>query len=222
MNLEVGGSKQEGRSGKNGKRRRFSDEQIKSLEIMFGSESKPEPRTKQQLASDLGLHPRQVAIWFQNRRARLKSKQIEREYNILKASFDTLASKYECLKKENQALAAQVQKLRDQLGKDEGSTAGSALPSKQSWRDEEPETDGYLHESKGKPTYILESYDYETDNKTLVDTSIANPDWLKDEDDIQNLAEPVGSSLTSSENSWDSSCFLDQTGSSSLLWEFWS
>uniref|UniRef100_A0A7N0TR14 Homeobox-leucine zipper protein n=1 Tax=Kalanchoe fedtschenkoi TaxID=63787 RepID=A0A7N0TR14_KALFE len=211
MSLEMGGS----RGGKNEKRRRFSEKQIKSLEILFGSESKPEPRTKQQLASDLALHPRQVAIWFQNRRARLRSKQIEREYGILKASHDTLASKFECLKKEKQTLDAQVQALRDQLRTDEGNIAGSALPSKQSWRNEEPEIEDYFHESKGKPTYIMESYNYETDNKS-------NPDCLKEEDYILNLAEPVDSSLTSSENSWDSSCFLDQTCSSSLLWEFWS
>ncbi|CAM8944501.1 unnamed protein product [Rhodiola kirilowii] len=201
------------KGGRSARKRRFSDEQIKSLEIMFGAESKPEPRIKQQLASELGLHPRQVAIWFQNRRARLKSKQIEREYSILKASYDSLASKLESLKKDNQALNAQVQSLKSQLGKAEGSIA---LPSKQSLRD--GQTD-YLHESKAKPACV---WDHETENNTLVDTSIGNPDWLKEEGDILNLAEPVDSSLTSSENSWDSSCFLDQPCSSPLLWEFWS
>ncbi|CAM8909517.1 unnamed protein product [Rhodiola kirilowii] len=219
MNLEMGGGGKGGRSAKGGKRRRFSDEQIKSLEIMFGSESKPEPRTKQQLASDLGLHPRQVAIWFQNRRARLKSKQIEREYSILKASYDSLASKFEGLKKENQALVVQVQSLRGQLGKEEGSIAGKASPIKHSWRGVETETADYLHESKEKHTYVLESYDYETD-KTLGDTDIGNSDLLKEEDEILNLPEPVDSSLTSSETSWDSSCFLDQTCGSSFLWDF--
>ncbi|GKC75208.1 homeobox-leucine zipper protein ATHB-12-like protein [Tanacetum coccineum] len=51
--------------------RRFSDEQIKSLESLFKTENKLEPRKKLEMARELGLHPRQVAIWFQNRRARL-------------------------------------------------------------------------------------------------------------------------------------------------------
>lgn len=89
-------------------KRRFSDEQIKTLEFMFESEARPESRTKQQLASDTGLQPRQVAIWFQNRRARSKTKQIEHEYNRLKDSFDTLVSSYESLKRENQSLRVQV------------------------------------------------------------------------------------------------------------------
>lgn len=89
-------------------KRKFSDEQIKSLEIMFEAESRPESRRKLQLANELGLLPHQVAIWFQNRRARLKTKQIEREYRILKASYDTLASSFESLEREHQSLLLQV------------------------------------------------------------------------------------------------------------------
>ena len=94
--------------GKN--KKRFSDEQIKSLEVMFRSDSRPESRTKQQLAGEVGLQPRQVAIWFQNRRARSRTKQIEREYNILKSRYNTLVSNIESLKRENQALNIQVTK----------------------------------------------------------------------------------------------------------------
>ena len=93
---------------KNKNMQRFNDEQIKLLEIMFEEESRPESRIKQKLANELGLHPRQVATWFQNRRARLKTKQIEREYSLLKASYDTLASNFESLKTENQLLLLQV------------------------------------------------------------------------------------------------------------------
>lgn len=93
---------------RNKNKRRFSDEQIKSLEFMFESDARPESLIKQQLANELGLEPRQIAIWFQNRRARSKTKQIERDYNILKQSYDALASSYESMKRENQLLCTQV------------------------------------------------------------------------------------------------------------------
>ncbi|CAN4127127.1 unnamed protein product [Withania somnifera] len=97
---------------KDNMRRRFNDEQIKSLENMFETESRPELRTKQKLAKRLGLQPRQVAIWFQNKRARSKSKQLELEYRMLQISYDNLGSKYEVLKKEHESLLIQLQKLR--------------------------------------------------------------------------------------------------------------
>lgn len=88
--------------------RRFSDKQIRSLEIMFESESRLEPQKKLQMATELGLQPRQVAIWFQNRRARWKSKQLERDYSTLRANYNSLASMFEAAKKEKQALVVQV------------------------------------------------------------------------------------------------------------------
>lgn len=90
------------------KKKKFSNEQIKILENLFRTDSKPQLRIKQQLASELGLQPRQVAIWFQNRRARIRTKQIERDYRILKASYDTLASSFQSLQRENQGLQIQV------------------------------------------------------------------------------------------------------------------
>lgn len=94
-------------------KRRFSDEQIRLLESIFESETKLEPRKKLQLARELGLQPRQVAIWFQNRRARWKSKQIEQDYRTLRANYDNLESRFESLKKEKQSLMLQMQKLSE-------------------------------------------------------------------------------------------------------------
>ncbi|KAM0023903.1 putative transcription factor homeobox-WOX family [Helianthus debilis subsp. tardiflorus] len=97
----------------NNSSRRFSDEQIKSLESVFKRENKLEPRKKVEMARELGLHPRQVAIWFQNRRARWKSKQVEQDYYNLKADYDTLAHRFESLKKEKHALLHQVSQLKE-------------------------------------------------------------------------------------------------------------
>ncbi|KAL2902910.1 Homeobox-leucine zipper protein ATHB-12 [Bienertia sinuspersici] len=107
---------------KNSNKKRFSDDQIKSLESMFSSESRPGPKTKKQIADQLGLHPRQVSVWFQNRRARTKSKQTERDYSVLKARYDSLASKLEVLKNENQCLIVEVERLRGLKGSPKDST----------------------------------------------------------------------------------------------------
>ncbi|XP_073023742.1 homeobox-leucine zipper protein ATHB-13-like isoform X1 [Primulina eburnea] len=61
------------------KKRRLSLDQVKALEKSFESRNKLEPERKMRLARALGLKPRQIAIWFQNRRARLKTKQMEKD-----------------------------------------------------------------------------------------------------------------------------------------------
>ncbi|KAL8189697.1 hypothetical protein R6Q57_029263 [Mikania cordata] len=89
----------------------FSDDQIKSLESVFTKYNKLEPRKKLEMARKLGLHPRQVAIWFQNRRARWKSKQVEQDYTNLKADYDSLSDRFESLKKEKHELLQQLSNL---------------------------------------------------------------------------------------------------------------
>lgn len=93
---------------KSNNKRRFTDDQIKLLETMFEHDTKLEPRKKLQVAKQLGLQPRQIAIWFQNKRARYKSKQLEKDYSILQAKYDNLASQFEILKKEKQSLVIQA------------------------------------------------------------------------------------------------------------------
>jgi len=91
-----------------GKKRRLTNEQVHFLESNFEIENKLEPERKVQLAKELGLQPRQVAIWFQNRRARFKTKQIEKDYGSLKARYDMLKADYDNLLQENNKLKEEV------------------------------------------------------------------------------------------------------------------
>ncbi|KAE8668638.1 Homeobox-leucine zipper protein HAT7 [Hibiscus syriacus] len=90
------------------KKKRLNLEQVKALEKSFELGNKLEPERKVQLAKALGLQPRQIAIWFQNRRARWKTKQLEKDYDALKKQF-------EALKADNDALQAQNMKLNAEL-----------------------------------------------------------------------------------------------------------
>lgn len=90
------------------KKRRLSVHQVKALEKNFEVENKLEPDRKVKLAQELGLQPRQVAVWFQNRRARWKTKQLERDYGVLKANYDALKLNYDRLQHDNEALVKEV------------------------------------------------------------------------------------------------------------------
>ncbi|KAI4330186.1 hypothetical protein MLD38_028489 [Melastoma candidum] len=100
------------------KKRRLSIVQVKALEKNFEVENKLEPERKVKLAQELGLQPRQVAVWFQNRRARWKTKQLERDFSVLKASFDTLKVNYDTLKQDNDALLKEVEELKSKLNEE--------------------------------------------------------------------------------------------------------
>uniref|UniRef100_A0A0D3HDG6 Homeobox-leucine zipper protein n=1 Tax=Oryza barthii TaxID=65489 RepID=A0A0D3HDG6_9ORYZ len=95
-----------------GVKRRLSVEQVRTLERSFESGNKLEPERKAQLARALGLQPRQVAIWFQNRRARWKTKQLEKDFDALRRQLDAARAENDALLSLNSKLHAEIVALK--------------------------------------------------------------------------------------------------------------
>ncbi|CAL9131393.1 unnamed protein product [Musa textilis] len=121
------------------KKRRLSDEQAKLLETRFGEEKKLEMGRKLRLATELGLDPKQVAVWFQNRRARDKSKQVEEAYLKLKPVHDAAVV-------EKCHLENEVMKLRGQLSEAQEEIRKLSLSTKEAVAGSRPSSSTLTHQ----------------------------------------------------------------------------
>ncbi|KAF5179236.1 Homeobox-leucine zipper protein athb-7 [Thalictrum thalictroides] len=195
---------------RNKNKRRFSNEQIRSMETMFESESKLEPKTKLQLAKQLDLQPRQVAIWFQNRRARWKSKQLERDYNLLKADYDARSSFTIRVHKKGEAYftstgTATLKKLND-LRRQKEKEDSRSLDGNST----DCDSDKCEPEQKPGVSSDLRLSDDDENNHTM---------YLGEEAaHLMNSANPI----LSSPGNWSTfGSVLDQSCSTSQWWEIW-
>ncbi|KAM0844162.1 hypothetical protein ACQ4PT_057252 [Festuca glaucescens] len=96
---------EENGGGRMRKKLRLSKEQSAFLEDCFKEHSTLTMEQKSNIANRLSLRPRQVEVWFQNRRARTKLKQTEMDCEYLKRSCQTLTL-------ENRRLQREVAELR--------------------------------------------------------------------------------------------------------------
>ncbi|XP_004488485.1 homeobox-leucine zipper protein HAT14-like [Cicer arietinum] len=92
--------------GNTRKKLRLSKDQSAFLEESFKEHNTLNPKQKLALAKSLNLSPRQVEVWFQNRRARTKLKQTEVDCEYLKRCCETLTEENRRLHKELQELRA--------------------------------------------------------------------------------------------------------------------
>ncbi|KAM7251293.1 hypothetical protein ACFE04_023176 [Oxalis oulophora] len=89
-------------------KKKLTKEQVRLLERTFSTNKKLEPELKLELSNQLGVLPRQVAIWYQNKRARWKTQNLELDYN-------TLQVKLECATADKKRLEKEVKQLRGEL-----------------------------------------------------------------------------------------------------------
>ncbi|XP_019153388.1 PREDICTED: homeobox-leucine zipper protein HAT22-like [Ipomoea nil] len=82
------------------KKLRLTKQQSIVLEDSFKQHTTLNSKQKQELARRLNLRPRQVEVWFQNRRARTKLKQTEVDYEVLRKCYETLTDENRRLQKE--------------------------------------------------------------------------------------------------------------------------
>ncbi|KAJ9190203.1 hypothetical protein P3X46_001430 [Hevea brasiliensis] len=126
---------------------RHTAEQIREMEALFKESPHPDENQRQQLSKQLGLAPRQVKFWFQNRRTQIKAIQERHENSLLKTEMEKLREENKAMREtinkaccpncgmatttretsltteeqhlriENAKLKAEVEKLRAALGK---------------------------------------------------------------------------------------------------------
>ncbi|XP_049401736.1 homeobox-leucine zipper protein ATHB-52-like [Solanum stenotomum] len=99
----------------NHNKKRLTQEQVKRLEASFDLTKKLELDQKLQLAKELGVPPRQIAIWYQNRRARWKNQSLELDYTTLQLKLDTTLAEKKQIEKENERLKIELKKVNEML-----------------------------------------------------------------------------------------------------------
>ncbi|XP_022714992.1 homeobox-leucine zipper protein GLABRA 2-like [Durio zibethinus] len=135
---------------------RHTGEQIREMEALFKESPHPDEKQRQQLSKQLGLAPRQVKFWFQNRRTQIKAIQERHENSLLKQELEKLQEENNAMRKtinkaccpncgmattskddsmtteeqqlriENAKLKAEVEKLRTVIGKYPPGTASTS------------------------------------------------------------------------------------------------
>ncbi|KAL9268699.1 Homeobox-leucine zipper protein ATHB-15-like protein [Drosera capensis] len=96
----------------NGKYVRYTPEQVEALERIYHECPKPSSLRRQQIVREIpilsGIEPKQIKVWFQNRRCREKQRK---EASRLQAVNRKLAAMNKLLMEENERLQKQVSQL---------------------------------------------------------------------------------------------------------------
>lgn len=94
------------------------------LEKSFGCNKKLEAEQKLELSSQLGVPPRQITVWYQNKRARWKTQSLEVDYSVVQMKLQKVMA-------EKKQLERDVVRLKA-LSRAEGSQGDAAFLER--WR----------------------------------------------------------------------------------------
>ncbi|KAL0442717.1 UNVERIFIED_CONTAM: Homeobox-leucine zipper protein ATHB-52 [Sesamum latifolium] len=97
------------------RRKRLSQDQVRLLETNFNFNNKLDQDNKSRLALELGVPPRQVAIWYQNKRARDKNQSLEADHKALQQQLENVVAENARLEGEVERLKAELNKINDVL-----------------------------------------------------------------------------------------------------------
>lgn len=96
-------------------KKRLTKDQVRLLETSFDLNNKLDSDRKLQLAQELAIPPRQVAIWYQNKRARWKNQSLELEFKALQLRLDTALGDKRKLEREVERLKQELHKAQELL-----------------------------------------------------------------------------------------------------------
>ncbi|KAG6416621.1 hypothetical protein SASPL_124054 [Salvia splendens] len=96
-------------------KKRLSEEQVRLLEWNFNFNKKLDSDHRSRLALELGILPRQVAIWYQNKRARDKIQGLEMEHKGLQMQLESVLI-------DNSRLRKEVERLKVGITRAQGAT----------------------------------------------------------------------------------------------------
>lgn len=186
---------------------RHTAEQIREMEALFKESPHPDEKQRQQLSKQLGLAPRQVKFWFQNRRTQIKAIQERHENSLLKTEMEKLRDENKAMREqinkaccpncgtattsreaaltteeqqlriENARLKAEVEKLRSALGK---YPPGTSSPSCSTGNDQENRSslDFYTGIFGIEKTRIMEIVNQAMEELTKMATA-GEPLWIR-------------------------------------------
>ncbi|KAA8515206.1 hypothetical protein F0562_018385 [Nyssa sinensis] len=108
-------------------KKRLTQDQVRLLETSFNFNNKLDTDRKLQLSQQLGVPPRKIAIWYQNKRARWKNQSLEVDHKSMQLRLETVMADNKRLEREVERLRAELHKAQDMLLS--LGTPNSSLPS---------------------------------------------------------------------------------------------
>lgn len=96
-------------------KKRLTEDQVGILEKSFAYSKKLVPEQKLQLSKQLGVPPRQIAIWYQNKRARWKTQSLEEDYGALQLKLENVLAEKKQLEREVERLKAELKEAKEML-----------------------------------------------------------------------------------------------------------